>query len=64
MITGLNAIMIPKYREKEVSARIKRFLCKIESITNEEEFDAKDEVEKTIRDMRILRISKIYDTHP
>ena len=36
MIPGLNANMIPKGREKEGAARIKRFLCMMDSMTKEE----------------------------
>ena len=63
MIPGLNANMIPKGREKEGTARIKRFLCMMDSMNNEE-LDATDEVQKTFSDMRILRIAKGSGTHP
>lgn len=36
MIPGLNANMLPKGREKEGTARIKRFLCMMDSMTEEE----------------------------
>ena len=36
MIPGLNANMIPKGREKEGTARIKRFLCMMDSMTQAE----------------------------
>jgi signal recognition particle subunit SRP54 len=33
MIPGMNANMMPKGREKEGTARIKRFLCMMDSMT-------------------------------
>lgn len=36
MIPGLNANLLPKGKEKEGIARIKRFLCMMDSMTNEE----------------------------
>jgi signal recognition particle subunit SRP54 len=36
MIPGLNANMIPKGKEKEGTDKVKRFLCMMDSMTNEE----------------------------
>lgn len=36
MIPGLNANLIPKGKEKEGIARVKRFLCMMDSMTNDE----------------------------
>ena len=59
MIPGLNANMIPKGREKESTARIKRFLCMMDSMTNEE-LDS----EKPLTDYRLIRIAKGSGTRP
>ena len=61
MIPGLNANMIPKGREKEGTARIKRFLCMMDSMT-EEELDSPQE--NPFSDSRIFRIAKGSGTHP
>jgi signal recognition particle subunit SRP54 len=36
MIPGLSSNLIPKGKEKESTQRIKRFLCIMDSMTNEE----------------------------
>ncbi len=36
MIPGLNANLLPKGKEKEGIARVKRFLCMMDSMTNDE----------------------------
>jgi len=36
MIPGLNANMIPKGKEKEGTDRVKRFLCMMDSMNNDE----------------------------
>ena len=59
MIPGLNANMIPKGREKESTARIKRFLCMMDSMTNEE-LDS----DKPLTDYRLIRIAKGSGTRP
>lgn len=59
MIPGLNANMIPKGKEKEGTARIKRFLCMMDSMTNEE----LDGI-KQLNDTRIIRIAKGSGTRP
>ena len=61
MIPGLNANMIPKGREKEGTARIKRFLCMMDSMT-EEELDSTED--KPFNDTRIVRIAKGSGTRP
>lgn len=62
MIPGLNANMMPKGREKEGTARIKRFMCMMDSMTNEE-LDSTDE-KLIFTDARIIRIAKGSGTHP
>ncbi len=62
MIPGLNANMIPKGREKEGTARIKRFLCMMDSMT-EEELDNADE-KPIFGQARIIRIAKGSGTRP
>ena len=59
MIPGLNANMIPKGREKESTARIKRFLCMMDSMTNDE-LDSKE----PLTDWRIIRIARGSGTRP
>jgi signal recognition particle subunit SRP54 len=59
MIPGLNANMIPKGREKEGTARIKRFLCMMDSMTNEE----LDGVQQ-LTDARMVRIARGSGTRP
>jgi signal recognition particle subunit SRP54 len=61
MIPGLNANMIPKGREKEGTARIKRFLCMMDSMT-EQELDSTEE--KPFSDSRIIRIARGSGTMP
>ncbi len=63
MIPGLNANMIPKGREKEGTARIKRFLCMMDSMT-QAELDSTDMIQKTFNEPRIVRIAKGSGTHP
>lgn len=63
MIPGLNANMIPKGREKEGTARIKRFLCMMDSMT-QAELDSTDMIQKTFNETRIVRIAKGSGTHP
>lgn len=63
MIPGLNANMIPKGREKEGTARIKRFLCMMDSMT-QAELDSTDQIQKTFNEPRIVRIAKGSGTHP
>jgi signal recognition particle subunit SRP54 len=62
MIPGLNANMIPKGREKEGTARIKRFLCMIDSMTEQELNSAEEK--PIFTDTRIIRIAKGSGTHP
>lgn len=62
MIPGLNQNMIPKGREKEGTARIKRFLCMMDSMT-EEELSATHEKPFT-ENSRIIRIARGSGTHP
>lgn len=59
MIPGLNANMIPKGKEKEGTARIKRFLCMMDSMTNEEL-----DCIKPLNDQRIVRIARGSGTRP
>lgn len=61
MIPGLNANMLPKGREKEGTARIKRFLCMMDSMT---ESELNSEEEKPFSDSRIIRIARGSGTHP
>lgn len=53
MIPGLNANLIPKGKEKEGTARVKRFLCMMDSMTN-------DELDciKPLNETRIARIAQ------
>ena len=53
MIPGLSSNLIPKGREKESTARIKRFLCIMDSMTDEEL-----DCIKPMSDLRLLRIAK------
>ena len=62
MIPGLNANMIPKGREKEGTARIKRFLCMMDSMT-EVELSATAETPFT-EPSRIFRIARGSGTKP
>ena len=59
MIPGMNASMMPKGREKEGTARIKRFLCMMDSMTEEELDSTKD-----FTDSRIFRVAKGSGTRP
>ena len=52
MIPGLNANLLPKGKEKEGIARIKRFLCMMDSMTNEEL-----DCVKPLNDTRMKRIA-------
>ena len=61
MIPGLNANMLPKGREKEGTARIKRFLCMMDSMT-EEELDSTEE--NPWSTSRIIRIAQGSGTRP
>ena len=61
MIPGLNANMIPKGREKEGTARIKRFLCMMDSMTEEELSSVE---EKPFSDSKIFRIARGSGTRP
>lgn len=59
MIPGLSSNLIPPGREKESSARIKRFLCMMDSMTS-------DELDciKPLNDSRIIRIARGSGTRP
>jgi len=59
MIPGLSSNLIPKGREKESTDRIKRFLCMMDSMTDEE-LDCK----KPLNEQRIIRIAKGSGTRP
>jgi signal recognition particle subunit SRP54 len=62
MIPGLNQNMMPKGREKEGTARIKRFLCMMDSMTQEE---LNSTTEKPFTEgPRIFRIAKGSGTRP
>jgi len=52
MIPGLSSNLIPKGREKESTDRIKRFLCMMDSMTDEEL-----DCTKPMNDRRIFRIA-------
>jgi len=52
MIPGLSSNLIPKGKEKESTARIKRFLCMMDSMTNEE-LDGT----KHLNESRMMRIA-------
>jgi signal recognition particle subunit SRP54 len=52
MIPGFNANMIPQGSEKDSTARIKKFLCIMDSMTKKE-LDGVDQ----ITEQRLLRIS-------
>lgn len=60
MIPGLNANMIPKGKEKESTARIKRFLCMMDSMTEKE----LDSFEQQWTDAQIIRIARGSGTRP
>jgi len=62
MIPGLNQNMIPKGREKEGTARIKRFLCMMDSMTEEELTSVEEK--PIFNDARIFRIAKGSGTRP
>ena len=53
MIPGMNANLIPKGREKEGVARIKRFLCMMDSM-NDKELDG----QVKFNDSRIKRVAR------
>jgi len=59
MIPGLSSNLIPKGQEKEATARIKRFLFMMDSMT-------KDELDSVveIKPSRIIRIATGSGTHP
>ena len=59
MIPGLNANLIPKGKEKEGTARVKRFLCMLDSMTN-------DELDciKPLNETRMNRIAQGSGTRP
>ena len=59
MIPGLSSNLIPKGREKESTARIKRFLCIMDSMTKEEL-----DCIKPLNDSRIIRIARGSGTRP
>ncbi len=59
MIPGLSSNLIPKGREKESTARIKRFLCMMDSMTDEE----LDGI-KQLNETRIVRIARGSGTRP
>ena len=59
MIPGFNANMIPKGTEKDSNARIKKFLCMMDSMTKKE-LDCVDPLTET----RILRIARGAGVHP
>jgi signal recognition particle subunit SRP54 len=59
MIPGLSSNLIPKGKEKESTARIKRFLCMMDSMTNEE-LDCL----KPLTETRMIRIAKGSGTRP
>lgn len=59
MIPGISQNLIPKGREKESTARIKRFICMMDSMTNEE-LDSM----KPLDDTRMIRIARGSGTRP
>lgn len=59
MIPGLSSNLIPKGREKESTARIKRYLCVMDSMTDEEL-----DCIKPLVPLRILRIAKGSGVRP
>ena len=59
MIPGLSSNLIPPGREKESTARIKRFLCMMDSMTNDEL-----DCVKPLNDTRIIRIARGSGTRP
>lgn len=59
MIPGLSSNMMPKGQEKESTARIKRFLCMMDSMTNDE-LDGN----KKLTETRMIRIAKGSGTRP
>jgi signal recognition particle subunit SRP54 len=59
MIPGLSSNLIPPGKEKESTARIKRFLCMMDSMTYEE----LDSI-KQLDESRIIRIARGSGTRP
>lgn len=59
MIPGLSSNLIPKGKEKESTARIKRFLCIMDSMTNDEL-----NCVKPLNESRMIRIAKGSGTRP
>lgn len=59
MIPGLSSNLIPPGREKESTARVKRFLCMMDSMTNEEL-----DCVKPLTETRMVRIARGSGTRP
>lgn len=59
MIPGLSSNLIPKGKEKESTARIKRFLCIMDSMTKEEL-----DCVKPMNETRIIRVARGSGTRP
>ena len=59
MIPGIASNLIPPGKEKESTARIKRFLCIMDSMTNEEL-----DCVKPMNDTRVIRVARGSGTRP
>lgn len=59
MIPGLSSNLIPKGKEKESTARIKRFLCIMDSMTNEEL-----DCVKPMNETRVIRVARGSGARP
>ena len=59
MIPGLSSNLIPKGKEKESTARIKRFMCMMDSMTKEE-----INCIKPMNESRIVRVARGSGTRP